>query len=34
MLVRNDDALDPEDIMSCYVAQVKELFDTGTYKFF
>lgn len=29
VLVRNDDALDPEDFMSCYVAQVKNLFDTG-----
>lgn len=29
VLVRNEDALDPEDFMNCYVAQVKNLFDTG-----
>ncbi|KFM83099.1 Origin recognition complex subunit 1, partial [Stegodyphus mimosarum] len=29
VLVRNDDSVDPEDFSNSFVAQVKELFDTG-----
>lgn len=28
-MVRNDDALDPDDVMNCFVAQVKDLYDIG-----
>ncbi|XP_054720804.1 origin recognition complex subunit 1-like [Uloborus diversus] len=29
VIVRNDLALDPEDVSQCYVAQVKDLYETG-----